>query len=147
VPGVCAERHRPAAAQRAARDPRRTLGLHGEQIAAEHLQRLGYEVLARNVRTRHGEIDIVAREQAALVFVEVKTRCVRSSTSEAQPLAGVHPYQRLRLRRLASAWLAARRGAKSGDAVHFTTIRFDAIGVSVDRRMRLLRLDHIEAAW
>jgi putative endonuclease len=141
VPVVPASRHRP----RSGLDRRRALGLRGEQLAAEHLQRLGYDVLARNVRTRHGEIDIIARDRAVLVFVEVKTRRERSPEGPVEPLSGIHPLQRLRLRRLAGAWLAAGGGKQ--DAVRFTEIRFDAVGVTVDGAMRLLRLDHIEAAW
>ena len=41
-------------------DPRRALGALGERLAAEHLARAGYVVLARNYRTRFGEIDIIA---------------------------------------------------------------------------------------
>lgn len=155
MPVVSARRHRqrsgtdPRAAPdpRRTPDPRRALGLRGEQLAAEHLRRLGYEVLARNVRTRYGEIDVIARDGTVLVFVEVKTRRKRSREDQLEPLSCVHPLQRLRLRRLASAWLAtggARQGASTG---RFTEIRFDAVGVTVDGGMRLLRLDHIEAAW
>jgi predicted RecB family endonuclease len=52
-------------------DPRQTLGRLGERLAAEHLERLGYTILARNHRTRHGEIDLIATHDGALVFVEV----------------------------------------------------------------------------
>ena len=52
-------------------DPRRALGERGERIATAHLQRAGYEVLARNWRCRHGELDIVAADRRALVFCEV----------------------------------------------------------------------------
>jgi putative endonuclease len=134
-----------SAGPRSAPDPRRALGLRGEQLAVEHLLRLGYELLARNVRTRGGEIDIVARDGSVLVFVEVKTRRQRARDGRAEPLSGVHPLQRLRLRRLAGAWLAA--GGARQRAGRFSEIRFDAIGVTVDRAMRLLRLDHIESAW
>jgi putative endonuclease len=128
-------------------DPRRALGRRGEQLAAEHLLRLGYELLARNVRTRHGEIDIIARDRAVLVFVEVKTRCRRSRSGAVEPLGGVRPLQRLRLRRLASAWLADSEARSRAGGRGFKTIRFDAVGVVVDRDSRLLRLDHVEAAW
>ncbi len=46
----------------------------GEDLACRELQRRGYDVLARRYRTRHGEIDIVARERNAIVFIEVKAR-------------------------------------------------------------------------
>jgi len=55
----------------------------------------------------------------------------------------LRPRQRLRLRRLAAAWLVDQNHIRP--TAH--TIRFDAIGVTLDRRSRLVRLDHIEGAW
>lgn len=55
-------------------DARKRLGEYGEQAAAEHLVRAGLEVLTRNYRTRQGEIDVVAMDGNAVVFVEVKLR-------------------------------------------------------------------------
>ncbi len=53
---------------------RKEIGRWGEERAAAYLGRKQYQILARNVRTEHGEIDIVARHGLTLVFVEVKTR-------------------------------------------------------------------------
>jgi putative endonuclease len=129
-------------------DSRRRLGALGEQLAVEHLRRLGFVVVERNVRTRHGEIDVIAVDgEDTLIFVEVKTLRARNRRRglcpQEQPLAWLKFSQRHRLRRLAHAWLyesAARRPRTR-------TIRFDAIGVVVDGRDRLLRLDHVEGAW
>lgn len=104
-------------------------------------------MLARNVRTRAGEIDLIACDRRALVFVEVKTRRLPAHASrlpaEQQPLAWLRARQRLRLRRLAGAWLAEDRRTRPT----VPTIRFDAVGVTLDEHDRLLRLDHIESAW
>lgn len=55
--------------------PRQRIGRWGEAAAARYLEGRGYAILARNVRTSYGEIDLVARHaQGELVFVEVKTR-------------------------------------------------------------------------
>ncbi len=54
------------------------LGRLGEELAAAHLRRLGFATLARNVRTRHGEIDLIVFDGRTLAFVEVKTRLARS---------------------------------------------------------------------
>jgi putative endonuclease len=127
-------------------DPRRALGRLGEHLAAAHLQRLGFAIVARNVRTRHGEIDLIAFNGEALAFIEVKTRRSdrhRRLTAEEQPLAWLRSRQRTRVRRLAAAWL--HEESRNRPAAH--TIRFDAIGVVVDRAGRLLCLDHIENAW
>jgi putative endonuclease len=51
-----------------------SFGKIGEAAAAEYLKNLGYKILARNFRTRWGEIDIIARDEDCLVFAEVKTR-------------------------------------------------------------------------
>ena len=53
---------------------RSRLGSQGEQLAAEHLQAHGLNILARNFRTRYGEVDLVASEGDTIVFVEVRTR-------------------------------------------------------------------------
>jgi len=53
------------------------IGHWGEELAAEYLQRRGYEILDKNARTPYGEIDLVARRDGATVFVEVKTRTSR----------------------------------------------------------------------
>ena len=49
-------------------------GAYGEQLAAEYLEKHGYQLVARNFRTRLGEIDIIAQDDTFLLFVEVKLR-------------------------------------------------------------------------
>jgi len=53
---------------------RQALGIYGENLAVAEIERRGYAVLARRYRTRHGEIDIVARDGETIVFVEVKVK-------------------------------------------------------------------------
>ncbi len=134
--------HAPGAS---ATDRRRALGQLGEDLATAHFQRLGYSVIARNVRTRHGEIDLIVLYRGTLVFVEVKTRRAgaRRLAAEEQPLTCVSIPQRVRLRRLATGWLSEETNARA--SAH--TLRFDAVGVIVDGEDRLVRLDHLEAAW
>ena len=55
-------------------DQRQAIGKWGEELATRYLKRKGYTILARNIHTLHGEIDIVASKESLLVFVEVKTR-------------------------------------------------------------------------
>lgn len=126
-------------------DPRRALGQLGEQIASAHLQRLGFAILDRNVRIRGGELDLVAFNGKTIVFVEVKTRRRPGHVANAglpwwAPLQSLRHRQRLRLRALAGAWLHQSR-------VHAREVRFDAIGVLVDRQDRPLSIDHVEGAW
>ncbi len=61
---------------------RAALGKLGEDLAAEHLRKAGYQVLERNVRTRYGEIDLVARDGDCVVFVEVRTMASDMMTPE-----------------------------------------------------------------
>lgn len=95
------------------------LGREGEEAAASHLVSLGYRVIARNVRFRSGEIDIVAMDGETLVFVEVKTR-----TGEAYglPAESVTHRKQLQLVRLAELFLAGWSGMYEG-------CRFDVVSV------------------
>jgi putative endonuclease len=128
------------------RDTGHELGRRGEELAAAHLAQLGFRVLARNARTRRGEIDVIAFDGATLVFAEVKTRRLSGSRAQLQPeqrpLAALRPRQRARLRRLAAAWLYEQPRRPTA-----RTIRFDAIGVVLDSRGALYTLEHIEGAW
>lgn len=84
-----------------------------------------------------------------LAFVEVKTARAstwgpgRRSGDGQNPLERLRPRQRARLRGLAAAWLSEHREGRPAAR----EIRFDAIGVTLDGRDRLLRLEHLEAAW
>jgi putative endonuclease len=119
-------------------DPRHHLGRLGERLAAEHLQRRGCSIVARNHRTRHGEIDLIAVDGDALVFVEVKTRRGRGD-----PWDALHDAKRVQVRRMAMAYLADVTAPRPRTSL----LRFDAIGVVVDARGRLTRLDHLEGAF
>lgn len=67
------------------------IGHWGESIAAEYLQNRGYFIIARNVRTPYGEIDILAEKDSITVFIEVKTR---TSSSYGPPEIAVTPRKR-----------------------------------------------------
>ncbi len=126
-----------------AEDPRRRLGALGERLAREHLERAGYEILERNFRCRLGELDLVAASERALVFCEVKTRVTGGRSGPAGPLDAIGPGKRRRLRSLAGEWLDRNRG----DRPYRATLRFDAIGVTVNRAGGLLALEHVEDAF
>jgi putative endonuclease len=120
-------------------DRRRELGAAGEQLAAEHLTRRGFQILERNYRNRWGELDIVACDGRRIVFCEVKCRIANRAGRD--PLESVHPSKRLQVRRIAGRWLSEREHPRVSD------LRFDAIGVTLSPDGRLLRLDHLEAAF
>jgi putative endonuclease len=120
-------------------DTRQHLGRTGEELAARHLERLGYEILARNHRTRFGELDLVACGGGALVFVEVKTRRARRPERVWENL---HALKQAQVRRMAAAFLAER-----ADRPRALELRFDAIGVTIDPEGRLVELAHLEGAF
>lgn len=120
-------------------DLRRTLGATGEQLAAAHLERLGHTLLARNHRTRFGELDIVTWVRGTLVFTEVKTR---RDGPNGSPWDALHERKRAQVRRMAAAYLH-----DVPDRPRTHEIRFDAIGIVIDGQGRLVRLDHLEAAF
>ncbi len=118
-------------------DQRHLLGQAAERLAADHLQRLGYDIVARNHRTRFGEIDIVAADASTLVFVEVKAR-----RGGGRPWDSLHERKQAQVRRMAAAWLV-----EAAERPRVDDLRFDAIGVVVDAHGRLVSLDHLEAAF
>src|SRR3954454_16785355 len=118
-------------------DTRHIRGRRGEELAADHFERLGFEVLARNHRTRFGELYLVAFNGETLVFAEVKTRLAGSG----DPFDNLHARKRSQVRRMAIAWLTESCARPYGAA-----LRFDGVGVLVDRAGKLVRLDHLEAA-
>lgn len=95
------------------------IGEYGEGLACKYLQDLGYEVLDRNWRCDQGELDIVARDGASIVFCEVKTR---RSLAFGTPVEAVTVAKAARLRRLAARWLQEHD-------VRAAELRVDVIGV------------------
>lgn len=114
------------------------LGRLGERLAGEHFERLGYRVLARNHHTRFGELDLVLTDGETLVFCEVKTRRLGSG----EPWESLHQGKRSQVRRMAAAWLT-----EVSDRPWFAELRFDAVGVLIDARDGLVRLDHLQGAF
>jgi putative endonuclease len=115
--------------------PRQILGNAGEQLALEHYLRLGYELVARNHRTRTGELDLVVADRRAIVFVEVKTSLV----GRLDPVDSLTPRKIARLRRLAMEWLAS-----APERPRRREIRFDAVAVVLDGSGRLVSLEQFE---
>jgi putative endonuclease len=79
----------------------------GEEFAAKTLERNGYRILARNYRTRFGEIDVVAQKGEILAFVEVKTR---SANALERPAAAVNAQKRRRLIAAAEEYIQRHPG-------------------------------------
>jgi len=123
-------------------DLRKKLGDFGEQAAAAYLTRQGYQLLARKWRNTNrrdgaaGELDLVMRDAATLVFVEVRTR--RGPPGMAEESIGRG--KQARLIALAYAYLEAV--AAPEDALW----RIDVVALDVDRAGRVVRIEHIRNA-
>jgi putative endonuclease len=121
---------------------RQRIGRAAEDLVAHRLVARGWELVERNARTRYGELDIVALDGDALVFVEVKAGRAGSAFGPERPVLSVDWRKQLRVRRLATAWMGERRGVRP-----YIDIRFDAVGVTFDHTGRAVDVEHIEGAF
>ena len=110
------------------------LGRAGEDRAARYLEQQGYTVLARNWRSREGELDLVVADASAVVVVEVKTR---RGEEFGHPFEAIDARKRVRLWRLAIAWASQHR-----DLLQGRRLRIDAIGLT-GTRPETARLEHL----
>lgn len=84
-------------------NPRKLFGQAGESAAEEYLRRKGYRILARNLRSSLGELDLVAEDGQVLVFVEVKAR---RTDAFGGAIYAVHHRKQEKLIQLAAQYLA-----------------------------------------
>jgi len=106
-------------------------GYWGENLAVIWLRLKGYRIVARNLRTRAGEIDIIARRGKILCFIEVKSRPTRQ-----QALECFSPRQQKRILGAAEAFLSANQRYADW------TVRFDFIAITPTHRPQ-----HLINAW
>ena len=123
---------------------RQRLGRLAEDYAAAELERSGAVIVARNARPRamRGDVDLVAVEGPALVFVEVKALRAGGLVGPERPALAVGPRKRARVRRLARAWLA-----EAEDLPRFAELRFDVVEVFVDALGQPVRHERIRNAF
>ena len=116
-------------------DGRKRLGAWGENVAATHLESLGFQIITRNWRCRQGEVDLVARAGATLRFVEVKTRRGRRL---GVPEEALTPAKSKKLLQVAQLYIAE----------HDLDVdwQIDFIAVELDDSGKLLRCEHIPNA-
>ena len=117
-------------------DTRRTLGQHGETLAAQRLQSFGYLLRERNWRCPVGELDLVAEKDGVLVFVEVRTR---RGDRFGTPEESITPTKRAKLLEVAQTYLEAH-------AEEDRNWRIDVVAVEIGPRGEVIRLDIIENA-
>jgi len=113
------------------------VGQRGEAEAARFLRQRGFVILDQNVRSRLGEIDLVARDRGTVVFVEVKAR---QAGRGDPPEASVTPRKQARLARLALGYLTAK-------GLGEVRCRFDVVAVALDAEARVAAIRHIPGAF
>lgn len=104
----------------------RTRGALAEDLAAAYLQLRGATLLARNVRGGGGEIDLVVRDGASMVFVEVRLRGVGAWSTAAGSVGGT----KARRLRSCARWLLARRRELTWPGCSY---RFDVVALDLQR--------------
>jgi putative endonuclease len=119
---------------------RRRTGQVGEDAAVERLVADGWQIVARNWRTRRGEIDIVAREGEWLVFVEVRARRTKAGGAPfgGRPEESVTAKKQLQLARMAEEYLFAMRWDGPW--------RADVVAIELDARDGVARYTRYEDA-
>ena len=113
----------------------RQTGITGENEAAAYLQEKGYQIVAKNWRTKIGEIDIIAYKDSTIVFVEVKTWPHGDYYSLA---AAINKRKRKRIIETAKCFLSDYRQYKE------SYVRFDVIAIAMQQQEKIY---HIENAF
>ncbi len=126
-------------------DPRHRLGRAAETLVADSLERMGLRVVARNARTStvRGELDLIAIDGRALVFIEVKALSATSVAGPERPAMAVGHRKRHKLRTLALAWLRDHDGSVPPHRM----LRFDVVGVRIDSSGRIVEWEHLRGAF
>jgi len=94
-------------------------GQQGEDLAVKFLQKNGFRILARNYRSRYGEVDIIARDKDTVCFIEVKTR---SSNDFGYPYEAVSAAKQRKIQRIAEVYLSEQRAEEA-------KVRFDVVSI------------------
>jgi len=114
----------------------REIGDIGESLAAKHLSLDNYQILETNWRYSKAEIDIIAKRDDILVFIEVKTR---SYDYYGKPEEAVTPKQEHLIMDAAQRYME--------EVGHEWEIRFDIISIILDKNKSLSKLEHFKDAF
>ncbi len=113
------------------------IGKLGEDIAVKYLLRNGTKIIERNFRFDRGEIDIVAKCDETLIFIEVKTR---TNLEFGTPVEAVNMKKATQIKKTAEGFLLEK-----GDKIDFDEIRFDIIGILLSGEKE--NINHIKNAF
>ena len=108
-------------------------GKLGEDIAEKFLREKGYQIITRNFKTKYSEMDLIAKKDNSLIFVEVKTRVGNDFGS---PEEAINKRKRRRLKRAAQAFTAFHHWEGP--------FRIDAVCIVLDKEGEIHRLRHYQ---
>ncbi|MVO99176.1 YraN family protein [Paenibacillus lutrae] len=117
---------------------RQSLGKYGENKAEEHLQGLGYRILARNWRCRYGELDLIAEHEDVVVFIEVRTRRLTGRFGYAKE--SVDGRKQTKVRQISQMYLHSVKQQER-------KLRFDVITVEMSALSEFVKLEHLCGAF
>ena len=118
-------------------------GRRAERRAARHLRRRRLRVLARNLRTPAGEIDLLCEDPATTGLIFVEVRCVASPGGPSRAVDAVTPAKARQVARAATTWLSGRAARRLTPPADARPIRFDVVGVDA----RTGAVEHVEDAF
>lgn len=113
------------------------IGSIGEELATKYIKDKGYNILDRNYRTKLGELDIIAKKENIIVFIEVKTR---TSNVYGIPSEAVNYKKQQTIQKLAQQYILYRKLSNSCFSYRFDVIEVKLIG-------KKYKIDHIENAF
>ena len=102
---------------------KREIGFEYEKIAGNYLKKQGYEIIEYNFYSRHGEIDIIAKHEGYLVFVEVK---YRGNDSKGNPIEAVSIQKQRTISKCALYYMKKK-------GIQDISVRFDVVGILRDK--------------
>lgn len=112
---------------------KREIGSEKEMLAAEYLKKKGYFIIEKNYHVRQAELDIIARDESTIVFVEVK---YRKNTSSGHPFEAVGIQKQRRICKAALFYMNQKKISPDN-----TSIRFDVVGIIGDK------IEHLKNAF
>lgn len=112
------------------------LGVFGEKVAKRYLENKGYKIIAQNYKNHYGEVDLIAKNDSFLIFVEVKTRI---KNTFGFPEEAINRQKQERLIRISSQYLLENQ-------IENENYRIDSISIEVDEGNNKARIRHLKDA-
>lgn len=116
-------------------------GQYGEDLGIKYLQNKGYLVIDRNFNRKCGELDIIAKKDNKIIFIEVKTRDANKNFEQGAGEESINYYKQRRLLKTAELYLLEK---KLPDNLFW---QFDVLSIVIDKQAKIAKIKHIEDAF